>query len=249
MRCGMLKEARIDLMAAYNIDNKNMDVRKALAQLKETMDSSKKKEKAAFGGMFNKMSMYNDKVEIIYPNANNDNPHVYFTVKQGDSELGRIVMQLYKDITPKTAENFRFLCTGEKGMGKSGKPMHFKGSAFHRVIKDFMIQGGDFTNGDGTGGESIYGERFNDENFKIKHTEGGLLSMANAGPNTNGSQFFITSRATPHLDNKHVVFGKVVEGMEVVRVIEDVEKGENDRPKVAVVIEDCGEMPKDYSPQ
>lgn len=250
MRCGLFKESKADLMAAHNIDKSNKDVRKSLAQLKEAMTNSKKKEKAAYSGMFDKVSMYTDKSSIVYPNASGDNPHVYFTIKQGDSELGKIVMQLYADITPKTAENFRALCTGEKGTSsKSGKPLHFKGCTFHRIIKDFMIQGGDFTNGDGTGGESIYGERFTDENFKVKHTEGGLLSMANAGPNTNGSQFFITSRATPHLDGKHVVFGRVMEGMEVVRIMEDVEKGDNDRPKEALVIEDCGVMPSDYSPQ
>ena len=157
-------------------------------------------------------------------------------------------MQLYKDITPKTAENFRCLCTGEKGMGTKGKPLHFKGCTFHRVIKDFMIQGGDFTSGDGTGGESIYGEKFADENFVIKHTRGGLLSMANAGPGTNGSQFFITCKDTPHLDNKHVVFGHVVEGMEHVQRVENVETAENDKPAVDVIISDCGEMPSDYKP-
>lgn len=170
--------------------------------------------------------------------ANHDDRH----------RLVRIVMQLYKDFTPKTAENFRCLCTGEKGVGKKGKPLHFKGCSFHRVIQDFMIQGGDFTNGDGTGGESIYGEKFADENFAIKHTRAGLLSMANSGPGTNGSQFFITSTATPHLDNKHVVFGEVTEGMEIVRKIEEVKKGDNDKPEVDVVIADCGEMPTEYKP-
>ncbi len=175
----------------------------------------------------------------------------HHTITAGSNPLfasSRIIMQLYKDITPKTAENFRCLCTGEKGEGKKGKPLHFKGSTFHRVIRDFMIQGGDFTNGNGTGGESIYGEKFADENFIIKHTRAGLLSMANSGPATNGSQFFITSRETPHLDGKHVVFGHVVEGMEIVRKIEEVKKGDNDKPEVDVVIVECGEMPADYKP-
>eukprot|EP00339_Tiarina_fusa_P030012 CAMPEP_0117043850 /NCGR_PEP_ID=MMETSP0472-20121206/30445_1 /TAXON_ID=693140 ORGANISM="Tiarina fusus, Strain LIS" /NCGR_SAMPLE_ID=MMETSP0472 /ASSEMBLY_ACC=CAM_ASM_000603 /LENGTH=473 /DNA_ID=CAMNT_0004755461 /DNA_START=68 /DNA_END=1486 /DNA_ORIENTATION=+ len=229
---GLYKEAKVDLMDAYGIDKSNKEVRKALALLKEASANAKKKEKAAFGGMFGKVDMYNDKKGVLMPNANGDNPHVFFQVKQGEEDLGRVVMQVYKDITPKTAENFRCLCTGEKGTGTSGKPLHFKGSAFHRVIKDFMIQGGDFTNGDGTGGESIYGEKFADENFVIKHTKAGQLSMANAGPGTNGSQFFITCKDTPHLDNKHVVFGHVVEGMDIVQKVEGTACGANDKPDV-----------------
>mmetsp|Transcript_23919 Transcript_23919/g.36596 ORF Transcript_23919/g.36596 Transcript_23919/m.36596 type:complete len:486 (-) Transcript_23919:127-1584(-) len=248
MNIGELKDAKADLLAAYAIDNKNKDVRKAIAELKVKNAEAKKKEKALFGGVFGKISMYDEKEGPLVPNAKGDNPHVYFDIKQGDEELGRVVMQLYADITPKTAENFRALCTGEKGDGVSGKPLHYKKSNFHRVIKDFMIQGGDFTDGTGTGGESIYGIKFNDENFKIKHTKGGLLSMANSGPATNGSQFFITSRETPHLDGKHVVFGEVVDGMDVVRKIEDVSKDSSDKPDVDVVIEDSGMMPSDYRP-
>merc|ERR1719493_553369 len=160
----------------------------------------------------------------------------------GGAGAGRIVMELRADVTPKTAENFRCLCTGEKGTGKSGKPLHYKGSAFHRVIQGFMCQGGDFTRHNGTGGKSIYGEKFADESFAGKagkHTGAGCLSMANAGPNTNGSQFFVCTGATPHLDGKHVVFGKVIEGMDVVKKIEAVgsRSGATSEP---VKIVDCG---------
>ena len=148
------------------------------------------------------------------------NPKVALDVTIGGEPAGTITVELFADVVPKTAENFRALCTGEKGLGKSGKPLSYAGSPFHRIIPGFMIQGGDFTRGNGTGGESIYGEKFADENFKLKHTGPGTLSMANAGPNTNGSQFFITVVATPHLDGKHVVFGKVVDGMDVVKKLE-----------------------------
>ncbi|HLL04428.1 MAG TPA: peptidylprolyl isomerase [Myxococcaceae bacterium] len=169
------------------------------------------------------------------------NTKVFFDMSIGSEPAGRIVMELFSDDVPKTAENFRALCTGEKGMGRSGKPLHYKGSSFHRVIPEFMCQGGDFTAGNGTGGESIYGEKFADENFKHRHTGPGFLSMANAGPNTNGSQFFLTTVATPWLDGKHVVFGRVIEGMDVVKKIEGV-GSRSGSTRQQVRIEDSGQL-------
>ncbi|KAI9139359.1 cyclophilin-like domain-containing protein [Paraphysoderma sedebokerense] len=161
-------------------------------------------------------------------------PRVFFDVTADNQSLGRIVMELRADVVPKTAENFRALCTGEKGFG-------YKGCVFHRVIPQFMLQGGDFTRGNGTGGKSIYGEKFADENFTLKHTEPGLLSMANAGPNTNGSQFFITTVPCSWLDGKHTVFGKVIEGMDVVKKVEGMGSSSGKTSK-KIVIADCGQL-------
>ncbi|XP_060254801.1 peptidyl-prolyl cis-trans isomerase H isoform X3 [Ovis aries] len=179
-------------------------------------------------------------------NSSPVNPVVFFDVSIGGQEVGRMKIELFADVVPKTAENFRQFCTGE--FRKDGVPIGYKGSTFHRVIKDFMIQGGDFVNGDGTGVASIYRGPFADENFKLRHSAPGLLSMANSGPSTNGCQFFITCSKCDWLDGKHVVFahtlptGKIIDGLLVMRKIENVPTGPNNKPKLPVVISQCGEM-------
>ncbi|GAA5840505.1 hypothetical protein JCM5353_006569 [Sporobolomyces roseus] len=169
-------------------------------------------------------------------------PIVFFDINIGNTAAGRIKMELFDDVVPRTAENFRQLTTGEHK--ENGQPVGYKSAVFHRVIPHFMIQGGDFLNSDGTGSLSIYGSKFEDENFKLTHDQAGLLSMANSGPHTNGCQFFITTEPAPFLDGKHVVFGKVIgqDSMLVVRKIENVATGPNNRPKLACTVTECGEL-------
>jgi peptidylprolyl isomerase len=244
---GNLSDAKADLLAAAKLSPTDVGIRAEYERLQTLIAAQKAKEKATFGGLFSKgVSLYDEKPvppSALLASYKGPSPQVYFDVSIGGVPQGRVVMKLYQHIAPKTAENFRALCTGEKGVGSAGKPLHYKGSAFHRIIKNFMIQGGDFTNGNGTGGESIYGSKFSDETFAVKHDKPGLLSMANAGPNTNGSQFFITTVPTPHLDGKHVVFGEVVSGLDVVRTMEctEVHKGD-DKPVQPVEITNCGQL-------
>jgi len=173
--------------------------------------------------------------------GNHTNPVVFFDINIGGSNAGRIVMELYADVVPKTAENFRQFCTGE--YRKNDIPMGYKGSPFHRIIKDFMLQGGDFIRGDGTGVTSIYSSLpFKDESFTLQHNRAGLLSMANSGVDSNGCQFFITCGPCDWLDGKHVVFGAVIDGMLTVRKVESVPTGNNNRPKLAVTVAQCGEL-------
>ena len=168
----------------------------------------------------------------------------WLDVAIGGRPAQRITFELYSDVLPRTCENFRALCAGDRGAR-----LTYAGSTFHRVIRNFMIQGGDFTRGDGTGGESVYGGKFDDEAFVDNHDAPGLLSMANAGKNTNGSQFFITTVKTPHLDGKHVVFGRVVGGMDVVAKLEDGAVDDASKPKKPCVIDDCGELPPAEAPK
>ena len=174
--------------------------------------------------------------------SDKSNPKVFMDISIQGKNQGRIVFELFKNMVPKTAENFRSLCVGDKGTGLSGKPLHYKYSIFHRIVRGFCVQGGDFTRRNGTGGESIYGEKFEDENFAIRHDKPGILSMANAGRNTNGSQFFVTVIPTPTLNGRHVVFGQVLNGMDLVFLLNKVPVAYRmDKPYKDVVVANCGE--------
>jgi len=215
-----------------------------------------KKEQKLFKS-FLSTKLYEDKVETkstkstvansntpgktIPVEVNSNNPKVYFDLKVGEeTDSRRVEFELFKDQVPKTAENFRAFCKGYTTT--DNKILSYKSSKFHRIIKGFMMQGGDFENGNGTGGYSIYGKKFDDENFVYPHSQEFLLSMANSGPNSNGSQFFITFKETPWLNGKHVVFGRVIKGQEHINEIENVPCGENDVPTNSVMIVDCGEI-------
>ncbi|CAI2348002.1 unnamed protein product [Caenorhabditis sp. 36 PRJEB53466] len=177
--------------------------------------------------------------------AGGSEKRVFLDMSVDEKPVGRIEIKLFTTEAPKTCENFRALCTGEAGMASNNKArLHYKGNEMHRIVRKFMIQGGDITEGDGRGGYSIYGRYFDDEKFRLKHSKPYLLSMANKGPNSNSSQFFITTAPAPHCNDKHVVFGEVIKGQDVVDLIENLECDDGAKPKVKVVIANCGELVK-----
>jgi len=223
------------------LPNDQETVKNCFAILEERKNESEKSKSKLYKSLL-KTSLYEDKPHkaSALPKYDPENPRVFFDISIDGKESKRVEFELFKKNVPLTAENFRALCTGEKA-SESNK-LHFKNTIFHRVIKTFMMQGGDFENSNGTGGSSIYGRKFNDENFTFPHTEPYLLSMANSGPNTNGSQFFITFKETPWLDGKHVVFGRVIKGMDVVDEVEKTECDGQDKPTKEIKIVDCGEI-------
>ena len=243
---GMLKEyslAQADLDSVLVVLPNDSEALKEQKKWKLTKQRDENLKRQRFKKMFEENTFYKEeKLEIDHV----DNPVVFMDIMVNyptGPKTDRIEMTLYKNVVPKTVDNFLCLCTGEKGTTSTPTgevALTYKNSGFHRLIKGFMLQGGDFTNGNGTGGVSIYGEKFADENFKVKHTHRGQLSMANAGPGTNGSQFFVTFGATPHLDGKHVVFGRVSKGLGFLDELEQLECGANDKPLCDVTIVDCG---------
>lgn len=189
----------------------------------------------------------NPKVQTTFSNSlnnfeeNSSLPKVFLNIKAGNKDLGQVIIKLFTNNVPRTCQNFRALCTGERGYTSKGKKISYRGSPFHRIISGFMVQGGDIENGDGTGKMSIYGNSFPDENFMIQHNKPGIVSMANSGPDSNGCQFFIITEAQPHLDNKHVAFGQVIKGMDIIKEIEELGT-ENGKPLVNIIISDCGSI-------
>ncbi len=240
---GDVDDAKDVIVKAIRLDPKNKALRDELDLCKKEMAKDQAKQKQLFGSLFQKTSLYDDTPDVKFWSG--PLPCVYMDLSVDGAAVGRVVFELFMDKTSKTSENFRALCTGEKGKSESGVPLHYKGTIFHRVIKGFMAQGGDTEHKEGRGGESIYGAKFADENLTRKHDAPYLLSMANSGKNTNGSQFFITFAPTPHLDGKHVVFGRVLEGHSIVKMIEELEVGDADKPKKEVKVVDCGELPRE----
>lgn len=234
-----------DAIAAFKkgleIEPESVGLKKGLRTTIQTKNKLEAKKKQAFQSFFSQNEIYEPLKETPKEEYHNAaNPTAFFDICIGDAEPERLEIELFETVVPKTVANFKALCTGEKGEASWGAPLHFKDSIFHRLIGGFMLQGGDIQNSNGTGGESIYGNKFEDENFTLKHKDRGMLSMANSGPGTNGSQFFITFSPTPHLDGKHVVFGKVTKNIELLDTIEAVETGQSDLPMKEIRIMDCG---------
>jgi cyclophilin family peptidyl-prolyl cis-trans isomerase len=248
-KTAQLDEAMDDIKNAIKLAPTDKSLRTHFELVKKEKAEKSKTQKAAIKKFFEE-GVYNDKKAPLpnftaLPDFKESNVQVYFDMeigKEGEEghEKGRVVMELFDKTVPKTAENFRALCTGEKG-----SDLHYKGNKFHRIIKGFMMQGGDTTMGNGTGGKSIYGHKFDDEGVWYPHTHAGVLSMANSGPNTNGSQFFICYGATPHLNGKHTIYGRIISGMLICNLAAEVKTGASDKPLLDVAIADCGELTGD----
>ena len=265
---GLLDEAKDDLQKAARLEPKNRAVRLEFQRLKEAAAEQKKSQKTAFNAVFDKVDLFPDKPRSITNPSSTDNPYAFLTLKwtqtpkRGEDKFeeydddpttrdGRVVIRIFADACPRTARNFLSLCKGDRGISKnSAKPLHYKNCVVHRLVKDFMIQSGDIVCNDGTSGESIYGRFFDDEHFKIPHDKPGVISMANKGPNTNSSQFFITLSDAHHLDGKSVAFGHVVSGLDHLNdIAENVPCDDNEKPLTDIVIADCGPLSKDDAEQ
>lgn len=251
LKLAELAKASEDIKEAIKLAPSQKNLRDHFELVKAEKAKVAAKKKAQVKAFFSE-GIYNEKtVKQNFnrlPDFDPESQQTYFDVEIQDSEndgavleKGRVVFELFNKVVPKTAENFRVLCTGEN----TGEGLHYKGNAFHRIISGFMMQGGDTTMGNGTGGRSIYGEKFEDEGVWLPHTHKGILSMANAGPNTNGSQFFVCYGPTPHLDGKHTIYGRVISGFDICEKAADVEKLPQDKPKNPVKIVDCGELTGD----